>query len=90
MIAEMDWCVGELLKKLEELGIREKTLLVFSSDNGPVLDDGYRIGPRTERNALFRPEPNASEIQADLRAGQESRFLVSCPGLVRRGAFQMP
>ena len=32
---EADWCVGELLKTLEEEGLLENTLIVFSSDNGP-------------------------------------------------------
>jgi len=41
VIAEMDWCVGEMLDTLERLGLNENTILVFSSDNGPVLDDGY-------------------------------------------------
>jgi len=40
-IAQTDWCVGEVLKQLESNGIVENTLVVFSSDNGPVLDDGY-------------------------------------------------
>jgi arylsulfatase A-like enzyme len=41
VIAEADWCVGELLKTLEQEGLLENTLIVFSSDNGPVLNDGY-------------------------------------------------
>jgi len=40
-IAQMDWVTGELVKSLEELGIAENTLVLFTSDNGPVLDDGY-------------------------------------------------
>jgi arylsulfatase A-like enzyme len=40
-IAEADWCVGELVKTLETEGLLEKTLIIFSSDNGPVLNDGY-------------------------------------------------
>ncbi len=40
-IVEMDWCVGQMLDALERLGLRENTLVLFSSDNGPVLDDGY-------------------------------------------------
>jgi arylsulfatase A-like enzyme len=40
-IAQMDWCTGELVRHLENLGIAEKTLVIFTSDNGPVLDDGY-------------------------------------------------
>jgi arylsulfatase A-like enzyme len=41
VIAEADWCVGELIKTLEQEGLMENTLIVFSSDNGPVLNDGY-------------------------------------------------
>lgn len=40
-IVELDWCVGELLKTLEELKLDTNTMIVFCSDNGPVLDDGY-------------------------------------------------
>ena len=40
-ILEADWVIGEMLKTLEEEGILENTLIVFSSDNGPVLNDGY-------------------------------------------------
>lgn len=40
-IAQMDWVTGELIQTLEELGIAENTLVIFSSDNGPVLNDGY-------------------------------------------------
>lgn len=41
VIAEADWCIGEFMKTLEEEGLLENTLIVFSSDNGPVLNDGY-------------------------------------------------
>jgi arylsulfatase A-like enzyme len=40
-ILEADWCVGELLKKLKKEGLLKNTLIIFSSDNGPVLNDGY-------------------------------------------------
>jgi arylsulfatase A-like enzyme len=41
VIVEADWCIGELMKTLEEEGILENTLIILSSDNGPVLNDGY-------------------------------------------------
>lgn len=41
VIAQMDWCVGALLDQLDSLQLRENTLIVFTSDNGPILDDGY-------------------------------------------------
>lgn len=51
VIQEIDWSVGEILKKLEEKGLMENTLIVFSSDNGPWLvmeDHGGSAGPLRE------------------------------------------
>ena len=41
VIVEADWCIGELVKTLEEEGLIENTMIILSSDNGPVLNDGY-------------------------------------------------
>ncbi|WP_026777282.1 arylsulfatase [Polaribacter sp. Hel_I_88] len=41
VIAEADWAVGEFMKTLKEEGVLDNTLVIFSSDNGPVLNDGY-------------------------------------------------
>lgn len=41
VILEADWCIGELLKTLEEEELLDNTLIILSSDNGPVLNDGY-------------------------------------------------
>lgn len=41
-ILQLDWAVGEIMKQLEVLGLAKNTLIVFTSDNGPVLDDGYQ------------------------------------------------
>ncbi len=43
-IVEFDWCVGELMATLDRLNLAENTLVVLCSDNGPVLDDGYKDG----------------------------------------------
>ena len=40
-IVQFDWTVGQLLKTLDDLGISDNTLIILSSDNGPVVDDGY-------------------------------------------------
>ena len=45
-IAEFDWTVGAVMDKLEQLGIADNTLLIVTSDNGPVLEDGYMDGAR--------------------------------------------
>ena len=41
VIMEADWCVGEFIKTLEQESLLENTLIIVSSDNGPILDDGY-------------------------------------------------
>jgi arylsulfatase A-like enzyme len=41
-IIEFDWSVGEIMKTIERLNLSEKTLIIVTSDNGPVVDDGYR------------------------------------------------
>ncbi|WP_303921246.1 arylsulfatase [Draconibacterium sediminis] len=58
VIVEADWCIGEFIKTLEEEGILENTLIILSSDNGPVLNDGYyddaveRIGNHDQNGGL--------------------------------------
>lgn len=58
VIMEADWCIGEFIKTLEEEGLLENTLIVFSSDNGPVLNDGYyddaveKLGKHTPTGGL--------------------------------------
>ena len=41
-LLEFDWSVGEILNALERLGLDKNTLVILSSDNGPVVDDGYK------------------------------------------------
>ena len=40
-ILQFDWSVGQIMKTLDRLGLTENTLVILSSDNGPVVDDGY-------------------------------------------------
>ena len=42
VIMELDWMVGEVIAHLKSLGLAENTVVVFSSDNGPILLDGYQ------------------------------------------------
>ena len=39
---QFDWTVGQLMETLDQLGLTENTLIILSSDNGPVVDDGYK------------------------------------------------
>ena len=44
VIMEIDWSVGQILKTLKEQGVDEKTLVIFTSDNGPWLSYGDHAG----------------------------------------------
>lgn len=65
-IMEADWCVGELLSYLDSLDLMDNTLIIFSSDNGPVLNDGYKDGA-VEMAGAHRPA-------GGLRGGKYSLF----------------
>jgi len=65
-ILEADWCIGEFIKTLDEEGLLENTLIVFSSDNGPVLNDGY-YDDAVEKLGKHRPT-------GPLRGGKYSLF----------------
>ena len=55
-----DWSVGQVLDALDRLKRTDNTLVIFSSDNGPVVDDGYKddavakLGSHTPRAASRR------------------------------------
>lgn len=63
---QLDWCVGAILDKLDALGLSDDTLVIFTSDNGPVLDDGYA----DQANELL----GAHDPNSDLRGGKYSLF----------------
>lgn len=44
VIMEIDWSVGEIVRTLEENGLSENTLVIFTSDNGPWLNFGDHAG----------------------------------------------
>jgi len=66
-ILEFDYQVGELMAALKRLGLLENTLVILSSDNGPVLDDGYRDG--AIEGALHPQSPPAPSASTHLPGG---------------------
>ncbi len=44
VMMEIDWGIGEIIKALEETGLDENTLVIFTSDNGPWLNYGNHAG----------------------------------------------
>lgn len=84
-IAQMDWCTGELIRHLEELGLSENTLVIFSSDNGPVLDDGY-ADQAVELLGEHQPAgPYRGGKYSIYEAGTRVPTIVYWPGTVKPG-----
>jgi arylsulfatase A-like enzyme len=42
VLLQLDWTVGELMKIIEKNNLLNNTLIIFTSDNGQVIDDGYK------------------------------------------------
>lgn len=84
-ILQFDWMVGELTRKLDQLGIADDTLIVFSSDNGPILFDGYD-DRAVELAGTHRPAgPYRSGKYAIYEGGTRVPMITCWPGRVRAG-----
>jgi arylsulfatase A-like enzyme len=84
-ILEFDWCVGELTKLLAEQGLSDNTLVVLCSDNGPVLDDGYK-DDAIEKNGDHRAGgPFSGGKYSVYEGGTRTPFITSWPGTIEPG-----
>jgi N-acetylgalactosamine-6-sulfatase len=74
MVAHLDATIGNLLAKVEERGIREKTLIVFSSDNGGAweADNGPFKGGKTDLHEGGIRVPMIASWPARIPAGKTS------------------
>lgn len=86
VIVETDWCVGELMKTLEQEGLLENTLVILSSDNGPVLNDGY-YDDAVEKLGDHKPAgPLRGGKYSLYEAGTRLPFIVSWKGKIQPAA----
>jgi arylsulfatase A-like enzyme len=84
-IAELDWCVGELLKTLDRLNLAQNTIVIFSSDNGPVVDDGY-VDEAVEKLGSHRPANGfRGGKYSNFEGGTRVPFLMRWPSRIRAG-----
>jgi len=81
-IMELDWTVGKLLETLDELKLAENTLVIFCSDNGPVLDDGYKDGAVTKLGKHTPAGPLRGGKGTVYEGGTRTPFITRWPGTV--------
>lgn len=82
-ILQMDWAVGEILKELKQLGLEKNTLIIFSSDNGPVLDDGYQDEAVTKQNGHLPAGPLRGGKYSAFEAGTRVPFIFYWPTVIK-------
>lgn len=84
-ILQFDWTVGMIVEALEKAGILDNTLIVLTSDNGPVVDDGY-ADKAVELLGDHRPwgELRGGKY-SNFEAGTRVPFIVHWPAVVQPG-----
>ena len=84
-ISELDWSVGEVKATLDQLHLSQNTLVLFSSDNGPVVDDGYADGS-VEALGDHKPAgPWKGGKYSIYEGGTRLPLIVTWPGTVKPG-----
>jgi arylsulfatase A-like enzyme len=84
-IAQLDACVGEILKTLDRRGLADNTLVIFTSDNGPVVDDGYRDDAVTRLGGHRPAGPLRGGKYSAFEGGTRVPFLLRWPARVKPG-----
>jgi arylsulfatase A-like enzyme len=84
-IVEADWSSGQILDTLERLKLTNTTLVIFTSDNGPVVDDGYKDDAREKLGGHKPAGPFRGGKYSTFEGGTRVPFIVRWPGHVKHG-----
>ena len=84
-IVQFDWTVGQVVSALKNLGIYDNTLIILSSDNGPVLDDGYDDRAEELLNGHSPTRGLRGNKYSAFEGGTRIPFIVSWPNGIKGG-----
>lgn len=84
-ILQFDDNVGTVLATLDRLGLKENTLVLLSSDNGPVVDDGYKDDAVEKLGAHKPAGPLRGGKYSAFEGGTRVPFIVRWTGRVKPG-----
>ena len=84
-ILEFDWSVGEILKTIDNLKLSDKTVIIVTSDNGPVVDDGYKDQAVEKLNGHKPAGPLRGWKFTTFEGGTRVAFIVRWPGKIKPG-----
>ncbi|WP_333621714.1 sulfatase-like hydrolase/transferase [Sphingobacterium multivorum] len=82
-ILQLDWTVGQIQQQLQLLGLDKNAIIIFSSDNGPVLDDGYMDGAVAQQNGHLPAGPLRGGKYSIFEGGTRVPFIVSGKGVAQ-------
>ena len=85
VIVETDWSVGEILDTLDRLKLTDNTLVIFTSDNGPVVDDGYKDDAVAKLGSHTPSGPFRGGKYSHFEGGTRVPFIVRWPGARQAG-----
>lgn len=85
VILQLDWTIGEVMRTLDSLGIADNTLLIFTSDNGPTIDDGYQDEAFMRLNGHTPSGIYRGGKYSLYEAGTRIPFIVRWPSYVKAG-----
>jgi arylsulfatase A-like enzyme len=85
-IVQMDWCIEQILETLDRLGMAENTIVLFGSDNGPVIDDGYQDQAVTKLGDHRPAGPFRGGKYSAFEGGTRTPLIVRWPAQVKAGS----
>ena len=85
VILEADWSVGQILDTLDRLKLIDNTLVIFTSDNGPVVDDGYRDDAVAKLGGHTPSGPFRGGKYSHFEGGTRVPCIVHWPARVKAG-----
>jgi arylsulfatase A len=81
VVEEIDWSAGQVLSTIKKLGLDNDTLVVFTSDNGPVIWEGLKFGYRSGSAGPLRGNKNTT-----WEGGMREPCIMRWPGKIPSGA----
>ncbi len=87
-ILEFDWSAGEILNSLDRLKLGKDTLVILTSDNGPVVDDGYKDRAVELLDGHKPAGPLRGGKYSAFDAGTRVAFILRWPGHVKKGVSE--